>query len=266
MSIRNDLISRKQCSTLLQLLELRYQEWDVNEDSIDGRSMDQFNVLERGFIHDMALYDMAIDHIERSVSRAIKEFSDTDLYLYWIFIRRYGTEEGRRDRLMPHRDNNELTVNILLDEDFEGGELYVMTPNSSLEIEYDGDVIENEYDAGTVFMDYFETVDHEGNNSIAIVLSNLTRHSCSPGLRVLKPEVGTTVIHSKDIVHGVAPVTRGVRHTLIFFYRPVSDMTICLADDKKYWDEMDGECYCIDEYAPDFTVEVVNGHYPCVPQ
>lgn len=161
MSVVRDAVSQEQCANFLHMLEVNLS-WDVSEDSIDGRSMDQIDILERGFVNDWVLYDMASE-IEGNLSSAVKEYMNVELYLYWIFVRRYSTFEGHRDRLMPHRDSNELTLNILLDDNFNGGELYIVSPNSTLESEYDGNIIENQYEAGTTFLNFFETVDHRGD-------------------------------------------------------------------------------------------------------
>ena len=77
--------------------------------------------------------------------------------------------------------------------------------------------------------------------------------------------MGTTVVHDNKVIHGVAPVSEGIRYTLILFYRPFSDMRLCINDDKKEWDEHSGQCYCVDGFEPDFSAEVEDNHLPCVP-
>ena len=163
--IREDLISNQECLELITQLENCGNAWNRDNDILDGRDMDQLDVFERGWVNSVPIYDMIMNSIHEKVIAAIEDYTSMDLYLYWIFVRRYSPVVGSRDRLKPHRDSNAITVNILLNDNFHGGELYVLHANSSLERSYDDDIIEDEYLAGSEYADYFYRQGMEGRHT-----------------------------------------------------------------------------------------------------
>ena len=87
----------------------------------------------------------------------------------------------------------------------------------------------------------------------------------SAEITIISPRAGTGVVHDSSVVHGVAPMISGRRFSLLLFYRSFKDMFTCMSDETKEWVEALGECFCIEGYEPDFTAEVVDHHYPCIP-
>ena len=52
---------------------------------------------------------------------------DREPRLDWIFFRKYSPTSDRNS-LMPHHDSNVYTLNIALNDDFEGGGLFYIKP------------------------------------------------------------------------------------------------------------------------------------------
>eukprot|EP00656_Telonema_subtile_P028688 TRINITY_DN3127_c0_g1_i2.p1 TRINITY_DN3127_c0_g1~~TRINITY_DN3127_c0_g1_i2.p1 ORF type:complete len:254 (-),score=29.59 TRINITY_DN3127_c0_g1_i2:159-920(-) len=117
--------------------------------------------------------------------------------LGWIFLRKY--EAGhRRDELKAHHDENLHTINLPLNEQYEGGGLFFIPGESSLGravVGMAGDNLEKYLKGGDV-PDRCNTSDY------------FFPHT----------PVGKGTIYDKTVWHGVTRVTKGARYTLSFFY------------------------------------------------
>lgn len=140
---------------------------------------------------------------------------DREPVLDWIFFRKYSPTSDRNS-LIPHVDTNVFTLNIALNDDFEGGGLfYVKPPMQDLSESMDDrpDLKEQ-----MTTYDWANTVKRE--NTSEIVFPDM--------------HAGDVLIHNFTVWHGVAPLENGERYSFVLFY----DMDNPIIDDL---DEGQGE-------------------------
>ena len=142
----------------------------------------------------------------------VKQSIDTEVYkhffsgeedrspkLDWVFFRKFSPETDRVS-LLVHADSNMHSVNIALNDDFEGGGLFYVKPSAIQDegTEYGRPDISDEY------RDYDW-------------LSEQTRQNAS---NIVFPTLGTgdLVIYNYTLYHGVAPVKGGTRYSFVLFY------------------------------------------------
>eukprot|EP00658_Telonema_sp_P-2_P052766 TRINITY_DN4104_c0_g1_i2.p1 TRINITY_DN4104_c0_g1~~TRINITY_DN4104_c0_g1_i2.p1 ORF type:complete len:252 (+),score=33.64 TRINITY_DN4104_c0_g1_i2:151-906(+) len=134
--------------------------------------------------------------MELALDKRFKGRHGAQNHLGWIFLRKY--EAGHsRDCLRAHHDSNLHTINIPLNEDFEGGGLFFIPPGSEL-----ANMILRE--VGRVEWYLRGSNVRDGCNSSSYFFPYLP--------------VGVGTIYNKTVWHGVTTLTAGSRYTLSFFY------------------------------------------------
>jgi hypothetical protein len=147
------------------------------------------------------------------ITDLVKESIDAEMYknyfpdeedrvpkLDWVFFRKFSPATGRIF-LRVHPDSNMYSVNIALNDDFEGGGLFYLKPPSILQ--------NNETkDGRPVIPDKYRDYDW---------LSRQKRQNAS---NIVYPSLGTgdLVIYNYTLYHGVAPVEAGTRYSFVLFY------------------------------------------------
>lgn len=109
--------------------------------------------------------------------------------------------------LKLHRDINLFTVNVALNDDFEGGGLFYYKSDDSHYT--DGDPRPN-LKSEQMTYDFLEQIKRE--NTSVIVFP--------------EAKTGSVLIHNYTLFHAIAPIEKGTRYSLIFFYdmhHPVVD-------------------------------------------
>ena len=146
------------------------------------------------------------------ITNLVKESIDTDLYrhyfpgeqdrvpkLDWVFFRKFSPDTDRVS-LLVHADSNMHSVNIALNDDFEGGGLFYVKPP----------VIQDEetVDGRPIISDEYKDYDW---------LSRQKRQNASD---IVFPTLGTgdLVIYNFTLYHGVAPVEAGTRYSFVLFF------------------------------------------------
>ena len=101
--------------------------------------------------------------------------------------------------LKLHNDVNLFTVNIALNDDFEGGGLFYHKNDDSY---YEGDNPLPRFPEEKLDYEYLEKITRENSSEIVF------------------PEVktGNLLIHNHTLFHAIAPIKNGTRYSLIFFY------------------------------------------------
>jgi hypothetical protein len=114
-------------------------------------------------------------------------------------ITKYKSANGDRRMLKLHHDINLFTVNVALNDDYEGGGLFYHKNDDA----------------------WFEP----GNPRPHFPESKLTYHYLEQIQRLNTSELvfpntpqGSLLIHNYTLYHAIAPIQRGTRYSLIFFY------------------------------------------------
>lgn len=106
--------------------------------------------------------------------------------LNWVFFRKYSPDDARNS-LNQHVDTNMNTVNVELNDDYEGGGLFYIKPSAST-----GEIADKYYEGGYSWID---TIRRENTSDIVF-----------PDLRA-----GDAIFYNYTVRHGVAPVESGTR-------------------------------------------------------
>jgi hypothetical protein len=101
--------------------------------------------------------------------------------------------------LKLHRDINLFTVNVALNDDFEGGGLFYYKCDDSHYT--DGDPRPN-LKSKQMTYDYLEQITRK--NTSVIVFP--------------EAKTGSLLVHNYTLFHAIAPIEKGTRYSLIFFY------------------------------------------------
>lgn len=160
-------------------------------------------------IEDQPIWDALQPYMETFLNMVKKSHKDEYKLLYpdnpdrepsldWIFFRKYSPDSDRNS-LIPHVDTNVFTLNIALNDDFEGGGLFYVKPKMQEITSPDGRP--NIYSYYSTY-DWANTV-QRGNTSDLVF----------PDLKA-----GDVLIHNFTVWHGVAPLDKGVRYSFVLFY------------------------------------------------
>ena len=119
--------------------------------------------------------------------------------LGWIFFRKYSPETERHS-LKLHVDTNLHTLNIALNDDYEGGGLFYVRPRADLQ---------HLADSRPFVSDKYKSYDgidrlRSGRNGTDVVFPRL--------------DTGDALIHNYTVWHAVAPIGSGTRYSLVLFY------------------------------------------------
>ena len=133
--------------------------------------------------------------------------NNTPPTLDWVFVRKYKAQSERRS-LKIHQDINLLTLNIQLNQDFEGGGLFYLKPAHS---NFDPAAGHNygsipDFSDGTTKKYFsYDLLDHMSlQNSSQVVFPHL--------------ETGDVFVHNFTTYHAIAPLQTGTRYSLLMFY------------------------------------------------
>merc|ERR1711983_604575 len=116
--------------------------------------------------------------------------------LNWVFFRKYSPDD-ERNSLQHHHDTNMNTVNIALNDDYEGGGFFYIRPLAST-----GEIHKK-----------FENKEKYGYKWIDSLKKENTSEIVFPDLRT-----GDVVFYNYTVEHAVAPVVSGTRYSMAFFF------------------------------------------------
>ena len=122
---------------------------------------------------------------------------DREPVLDWIFFRKYAPTSDRNS-LIPHVDTNVFTLNIALNDDFEGGGLFYVKPPMQ-DLPEDG---RPDLKPEMTTYEWANTVKKE--NTSELVFPDM--------------HAGDVLIHNFTVWHGVAPLDKGERYSFVLFY------------------------------------------------
>mmetsp|Transcript_20443 Transcript_20443/g.40477 ORF Transcript_20443/g.40477 Transcript_20443/m.40477 type:complete len:330 (-) Transcript_20443:110-1099(-) len=203
------LLPPESCRQLIKCAD-DFTDWCDAKDSVDRRAEWQHLILDRGkgredpyllpLCHRLA-EDVVVPCLLEAfpslqapgaascASGGRQSSKKTNLVMHWAFIRKYSPNE--RNNFPVHRDTSAATANILLSDpgDFTGGELYVLGNEHS-------------------------TVDTLSPKEMKKVLPDETLRKRYAATY----QQGQCLMHLGRRMHGVLPVTGGVRYTLIFMF------------------------------------------------
>eukprot|EP00511_Aplanochytrium_stocchinoi_P011483 CAMPEP_0204870430 /NCGR_PEP_ID=MMETSP1348-20121228/32389_1 /ASSEMBLY_ACC=CAM_ASM_000700 /TAXON_ID=215587 /ORGANISM="Aplanochytrium stocchinoi, Strain GSBS06" /LENGTH=276 /DNA_ID=CAMNT_0052024209 /DNA_START=188 /DNA_END=1018 /DNA_ORIENTATION=+ len=243
--------------------------WRNDADSIDGYDQDCLDIFDENPDNSdftaREIHDYLKPHLDTLQTWAEKSLNSGKLKISWIFLRRY-TAGGARSSLVPHTDTNYRTINIALNQDYEGGTLYFIEPKSELERELMTKKVSDNKIAKRLTQEVLDyvTINH-------------------PDIYAPPIEQGLVLLHGNHLEHGIMDVTRNIRYSLIVFF--VSDdpdkikecelkkgmmfdryagecnavdaeillsYKVCVSGEHQYWDERSQDCFCEHGYVPDF--------------
>jgi cytidylate kinase len=118
----------------------------------------------------------------------------------WIFLRKYAPST-ERNMLRLHQDSNMFTVNLFLNDDYDGGGLFYVRPPVGLGYEEHTPSIPSIPEEWYSY-DWLAKVKRE--NTTALRFPDLKQ--------------GDLLIHNYTVWHAVAPLEQGVKYSLLFFF------------------------------------------------
>ena len=119
--------------------------------------------------------------------------------LGWVFFRKYDPDTPRNS-LKLHVDSNMHTLNIALNDNYNGGGLLYIRPSIDAKVD--------EEDGRPQILDQYTTYNW---------LNNVKRQNTTD---VIFPSMNTgdVLIHNFTVWHGVAPLEAGTRYSFVLFY------------------------------------------------
>jgi len=173
--------------------------WDMSADSVDSEPVMDINVFNHGEVLNRAVYELLKPHLPRFKALLDERFGGQESVknsLDWVFLRKY-VGGMQRDGLLAHHDENLHTINVPLNEGYEGGMLYFIPPSSQL-----GSWVNTEY-----------------QRALPMIQSDNVPDLCnSSNYFMPHMQVGVATIYDRTIWHGVSRVRAGARYTLSLFY------------------------------------------------
>eukprot|EP00545_Synedropsis_sp_CCMP1620_P005424 CAMPEP_0119015792 /NCGR_PEP_ID=MMETSP1176-20130426/11634_1 /TAXON_ID=265551 /ORGANISM="Synedropsis recta cf, Strain CCMP1620" /LENGTH=463 /DNA_ID=CAMNT_0006969113 /DNA_START=131 /DNA_END=1522 /DNA_ORIENTATION=+ len=160
--------------------------------SIYDKYLDQLRTL----VHNYKIQWVKNNEDDTSTSSSVKEPT-----LDWVFLRKYTAGE-KRYMLKLHHDINLFTVNIALNDDFEGGGLFYHRNDDDWFPDGQVGVGIPDFPLDKLNYDYLETITRQ--NTTDIVFPDL--------------HTGDVLIHNHSLFHAIAPLVKGTRYSLVFFY------------------------------------------------
>ena len=176
------------------IAEIGRQEWDTTSDSVDGYNQHTIDVIDHAKVTNDPLNALLMTQMPRIYAWLNSEYPGFPHHLDWVFIRRYSP--GTRLELQPHLDENNHTVNIPLNTDFEGSNLYFIRRPE----------LNNPKDnySPVPFREWFEATPKPVFNSTKFFIPYYAP--------------GDALVHDNTVYHGIGPVTSGTKFSLVLFF------------------------------------------------
>jgi hypothetical protein len=218
------VFSKEDCQRLIQAAEQIGFPEDI--DSIEYNDENSsfswaIDVEESGNVAEPILrdiYQQYLPIVSKIVSQQRTHFLGVDLddhsppSLDWVFLRKYQANSIRQ-MLSLHNDVNLITVIIALNDDYEGGGLFYVKPDSEWEFDTDGvPELPDDLDSH----EFLSNIKRQNTTSNGVVFPNL--------------HTGDILIHNYTLFHAIAPLERGTRYSLIFFYDQMHPRVLHLND------------------------------------
>jgi len=187
-TLRKGILSPEFCNKLIEISN-KY-EFGNHKEVVDGKPAHEIEIYDSDNLGDPVM-NKELWEISKKIYDLHLKNKNPNLPDY-VFLRRY-TKEERAD-LPVHLDQNKTTVSFLLSSrrDFEGGDLYIFDQK-----------ITNKYR-------YLE-------NKSPTIRNNFVRNF--KNIPIVKYDQGDMISYSgKDHLHGVIPITKGVRYSISFFF------------------------------------------------
>jgi hypothetical protein len=126
---------------------------------------------------------------------------DTEPSLDWVFLRKYQAG-AERYMLRMHSDTNLFTVNVALNDNFEGGGMFYQQNKDEFFQDDDPIPVVPEH---LLTYEFLETLtEHKNQTDHGIIFPNLKQ--------------GDMMIHNYTLFHAIAPIQKGTRYSLVFFF------------------------------------------------
>ena len=191
--IIENVFTIKECDEIIDTAN-KYT-YDVSDEMIDDKPLYQIDVYYIEY-YNILCKKKLWNKILPVYANVIRPLILPDLYLDFVFLRKYNPYE--RNDLSLHTDENEMTVNAMLSDpfDYQGGEFYI----------FDKEITKNN-------MEYYENVMMDDENEKNKFIASFDK------LPVLKLNKGSIIVYNGDEhIHGVLPLTSGSRYIISFFF------------------------------------------------
>ena len=194
------------CAKLIEVCNAN--GWATEADSIDGYNVQDLQVVHHGKVVNAAAHAVIAPYLDNLKAWLDAKWGHDPLNyneLDWVFARKYAAGSAR-DGLQGHKDSNRHSINIALNTDFEGGRLYFVPPDSPLGhlVDAKGTKKQHGMAGDSVSMLKPGNVPNPGVTSENYFFPELT--------------AGDALSHNDTVWHGIAPVTKGAKYSLLFFY------------------------------------------------
>jgi len=162
--------------------------------------------------------------------------------LNWVFMRKYSPSD-KRNSLKPHQDTNMYTLNIELNDDYEGGGwLYVKPPNNAAAAGKEYVHADGVHHIPVEYMNYEWTNGLVRENNTEIVFPTLL--------------TGDALLYNFTVYHAVAPIASGTRYSISFFYDFINPAGLTNSNEGSDIDEV--EAHYLSEFKVQFQNAISN--------
>ena len=241
-----EVLPHRVCAELIQIARAEAASglggWDLSPDSIDSRPVVHVAIYDHGRVLHRRLYALLKPHLPHIKAELDRQFPGHTHRLDWLFLRKYDSD-GVRRALRGHKDANLHTVNVVLNDNFGGGDLFFVPPTSRLGKLALGQIVDDddfESIEGTSSGKRGEPAGRTTSNTSTATSTTSRQGSSSrssaddvrlldEGLRperivgesdiAFPPSIpGVGLVYDNSVLHGVTPVQRGQRFSLSLFF------------------------------------------------
>jgi hypothetical protein len=170
--------------------------FETYEEPVDKYPVYEIDIFSEDYIVNMKMWEFIEVFYQKKIEPYVQR-KYPNCMLNFVFLRRYNNYE--RDKISIHIDDSELSINIMLSENknYTGGEFYIFNRRQS-----------NKY---IPFYKKHLKGREENKQKFMDSLSKLP---------IIPIDQGDCIIYEgKKHLHGVLPVTSGIRYMISFFFK-----------------------------------------------
>ena len=205
------IVTSEWCNTIIaeaETLGFPLEEDSIDSDELVNKYSQQIDILNQGGIQEKSMWKLIepiMPRLTNMVQMMKEEVWDLEQARAdvptcdWVFVRKYSPTSDR-NMLRLHKDSNMFTVNIFLNDAYEGGGLFYVRPPAAL-----GMV---ETTSIPIVPEDWETYDW---------LTNVKRENTTI-TRFPDLKQGDVLLHNYTVWHAIAPLEQGTKYSLLFFF------------------------------------------------
>lgn len=192
--LKRQLLTKDYCNMLIK--EANKHMFETYNEPVDNFPVYEIDIFSEDYIVNMKMWEFIEVFYQKKIEPYVQR-KYPNCILNFIFLRRYNNYE--RDKISIHTDDSELSINIMLSENknYTGGEFYIFNRRQSNKyIPFYKKHLKGREENKQQFIDSFSK------------------------LPIIPIDQGDCIIYEgKKHLHGVLPVTSGVRYMISFFFK-----------------------------------------------